>query len=374
MTVIWPRAIILLLAGLLLSAFPASLCRAETPQHAAQELRQRLDATLDEQQALLQGLANLGQELARLEREIQESQARLAELNAQEGEIQQQLPALQAQHQGLVGELVQARRRYGQGLKALYLQGPALNRALLSTATDFNDALVRSQSLAWLAQDLRRRLLALQAQTVRLEALEGQLAQRRQEITHLKQNIKERAIELESLRNSRKEVVADLEGRNQALALNLQNLREAQERLARTFALSPVAPGSTPGLSGAPTDAWSARGRSTSPVRGQVLGQASAERPGLIIQAPAQAPVRAPWAGVVVHAAPLAGYGLVLVLDHGSRVHTVLAHLGRLEANPGQRVEAGQVVGQVDASGRLYLEVRKAGRPENPMDWLRLDP
>ncbi len=373
MTARSPRTVILLLVGTL-AALLAGPGRAETPQHAAQELRQRLDATLDEQQALRQGLADLEQELARLEREIQEGQTRLVELNAQEAEIQQQLPALQAQHQTLSAELVLARRRYGQGLKALYLQGPALNRALLSTAADFNDALVRSQSLAWLAQDLRRRLNALQAQTARLEALEAQLSQRRQEIVHLKQNIKDRGIELENLRNSRLEVVADLDRRNQALALNLHSLQEAQERLARTFALAPVAPASARGGAGAPADAWSARGSSTSPVRGQVVGRAGGERPGLIIQAPPEAPVRAPWAGAVVHAAPLAGYGLVLVLDHGSRVHTVLAHLGRLEARPGQKVEAGQVVGQVDASGRLYLEVRKAARPENPMDWLRLDP
>ena len=373
MTAFLARTVILLLVGALVLP-PSAPVLAETPQHAAQELRQRLDATLDQQQALRHDLANLEQELARLEREILEGQARLAELNAQEAAIQQQLPALQSQHQSLADELVQARRRYGQGLKALYLQGPALNRALLSTATDFNDALVRSQSLAWLAQDLRRRLHVLQSQNARLEALEGQLARRGQEIAHLKQNIKNRGIELENLRNSRLEVMADLDRRHQALAQNLLTLQEAQERLARTFALDPTSPSLAPAGSGAPADAWSARGRSTAPVRGQVVGPASPERPGLIIQAPPQAPVRAPWAGAVVHAAPLAGYGLVLVLDHGSRVHTVLAHLGRLEASPGQQVEAGQVVGQVDASGRLYLEVRKAARPENPMDWLRLDP
>jgi septal ring factor EnvC (AmiA/AmiB activator) len=105
-----------------------------------------------------------------------------------------------------------------------------------------------------------------------------------------------------------------------------------------------------------------------------VVGRGDEQRPGLIIQAPPGAPVRAPWEGTVVHAAPLAGYGLVLVLDHGARVHTVLAHLGGLRAEAGQRVAAGQVVGQVDPGGRLYLEVRKAAKPENPMEWLRLDP
>ena len=167
--------------------------------------------------------------------------------------------------------------------------------------------------------------------------------------------------------------MADLERRNQALAANLQTLREAQERLARTFALAPSAPGAD-AFADNHGDALAARGRFTIPVRGQVLSRGDAQRPGLIIQAPPGAPVRAPWAGTVVHAAPLAGYGLVLVLDHGSRVHTVLAHLGQVEASPGQKVSAGQTVAQVDQSGRLYLEVRKAARPENPMDWLRLDP
>lgn len=372
MTSALPRAIVLLLAGLLLAAIPALSGRAETPQHAAQELRQRLDAALDEQQNLRAGLAAQEMELTRLEREIRASQERLVELNRQETEIQHQLPALQERQRSLTAELALARRRYGLGLKALYLQGPALNRALLSTATDFNDALVRSQSLAWLAQDLRRRLNALQAQAEVLEATEGQLAQRRQEIINLKLSMKEHTINLETLRISRMEIMDDLARRSQALAQNLQTLQEAQERLARTFALPPGAfAGREAGLGG---DALAARVRSTAPVRGQVVGRGEDERPGLIIQAPPGAPVRAPWEGTVVHAAPLSGYGLVLVLDHGARVHTVLAHLGRLRAEAGQKVAAGQVVGQVDDSGRLYLEVRKAAKPENPMEWLRLDP
>jgi septal ring factor EnvC (AmiA/AmiB activator) len=70
----------------------------------------------------------------------------------------------------------------------------------------------------------------------------------------------------------------------------------------------------------------------------------------------------------------LAGYGKVVVIDHGSRIHTVLAHLGTLSVEKGQSVRPGQVVGAVDHSGRLYLEVRRGTRPVDPLAWLRLAP
>ena len=75
-----------------------------------------------------------------------------------------------------------------------------------------------------------------------------------------------------------------------------------------------------------------------------------------------------------IDASVLPGYGRVVVVDHGMRVHTVLAHLGTLSVEPGQAVKAGQTLGAVDLNGRIYLEVRRETRPENPLHWLRLGP
>lgn len=86
------------------------------------------------------------------------------------------------------------------------------------------------------------------------------------------------------------------------------------------------------------------------------------------------AQVRAPWSGQVAFASNIGGWGKVVVLDHGDRVHTVLAHLGTLAVETGQPVSAGEVIGSVGPGGRLFLQVRKNAKPVDSADWLRLRP
>ncbi|MCI0572127.1 MAG: M23 family metallopeptidase [Myxococcaceae bacterium] len=98
---------------------------------------------------------------------------------------------------------------------------------------------------------------------------------------------------------------------------------------------------------------------------------------GVDIRAPKDSPVRAVAPGTVAHAGWLRGYGNVLILDHGSGYHTLMAHLDTFRCEVGQRVEAGQEVATVGDSGSLlgaylYFEVRRRGEAQDPAEWLRL--
>lgn len=360
----------LCLPCLALVLLTATLLRAETPRDAAQELRQRLTETLEQQAQFKASAQRLEDDLAGLAAEMEAGRARQIELAAQERDTAARLAEIDRQVGDLTPRLMADRRRYAAGLSALYLHGPAVGQALFASAADFHDALTRSQSLAWLVEDRRRQLAALRGQAARLAGLQSQLARRQTEIKTVRQELAEQVARQERLAASQLEMKQELAQRQAALAENLAVLQEAQTRLARTFALDlserPAGP-ATGGVLGA-------RGRLAAPVAGQVVGRGGSEGQGLVIQAAAGAPVRSPWAGTVVHAANLPGYGLVVVLDHGQRVHTVLAHLGGLAVSGGQAVAAGAVLGQVGEDGRLYLEVRREARPENPLDWLRLGP
>jgi septal ring factor EnvC (AmiA/AmiB activator) len=176
----------------------------------------------------------------------------------------------------------------------------------------------------------------------------------------------------------RKSLITELSAQGKRLDVSIAALTEAETRLARTFAL----PGGPPPEGKPPpkpapnprTNVVKARGSLSPPVEGRVVGRAGPGRRGVVLETRPGAPVRAPWAGTVVYAATLNGYGRVVVLDHGQRVHTVLAHLGMLSVEKGMQCEPGQVVGAVDGAGRLYLEVRRGTRPVNPLTWLRLKP
>jgi murein DD-endopeptidase MepM/ murein hydrolase activator NlpD len=74
---------------------------------------------------------------------------------------------------------------------------------------------------------------------------------------------------------------------------------------------------------------------------------------GMDIAAPTGTPVLAPAAGVVTFAAPdLYLTGGTVLLDHGQGVSSNFLHLSRIDVRVGERVESGQPIGAVGATGR----------------------
>ena len=96
---------------------------------------------------------------------------------------------------------------------------------------------------------------------------------------------------------------------------------------------------------------------------------------GIDIPAANGTPVRASASGEVRIAAYTGGYGLMVELDHGAAVRTRYAHLSRMLVQPGERIEAGQVIGLVGSTGRstgnhLHFEVRRGGLALDPIPFL----
>ncbi|MBO9788837.1 M23 family metallopeptidase [Xanthomonas phaseoli] len=82
-------------------------------------------------------------------------------------------------------------------------------------------------------------------------------------------------------------------------------------------------------------------------------GQPGAGHSGMDIAVPTGTPVKAPAAGVVTFAAPdLYLTGGTVLLDHGFGVSSNFLHLSRIDVKVGDRVEQGQVIGAVGATGR----------------------
>ncbi len=81
--------------------------------------------------------------------------------------------------------------------------------------------------------------------------------------------------------------------------------------------------------------------------------------------------VRAAAAGTVLQVSTRVGYGTTVVIDHGGRLATVYAHFASAAVRPGQQVQAGEVIGQMGATGfatgvHLHFEVRVNGQPVDP--------
>ncbi len=97
---------------------------------------------------------------------------------------------------------------------------------------------------------------------------------------------------------------------------------------------------------------------------------------GIDFRADFGAAARATAPGRVVSADYAGGYGNMVEVDHGHGVMTRYAHLAAFSVVPGQRVEAGSIVGRVGSTGRstgnhLHYETRIDGEPVDPQTFLR---
>jgi murein DD-endopeptidase MepM/ murein hydrolase activator NlpD len=88
------------------------------------------------------------------------------------------------------------------------------------------------------------------------------------------------------------------------------------------------------------------------------------------------APVHATADGIISTAENHAGYGRLVVVDHGFGITTWYAHLSAFTAVAGARVKRGEVIGYTGISGRstgphVHYEVRMNNAPVNPWRYMK---
>lgn len=92
---------------------------------------------------------------------------------------------------------------------------------------------------------------------------------------------------------------------------------------------------------------------------------------GVDYGAPTGTAVKSIGDGQVEFAGRQSGYGNVIFVDHGAGKSSVYAHLSRIDVRQGQRIEQGQRIGAVGATGmatgpHLHFEFRINGQFEDP--------
>lgn len=150
-----------------------------------------------------------------------------------------------------------------------------------------------------------------------------------------------------------------------ASAVRFARAADAEGRPVSVMALRPPqAEVAAPGVRGG--RATSGFGYRIHPILGGLRFHA-----GIDIARPAGTRIIAASAGTVVLAGWAAGYGLLVMIDHGRGLQTRYAHLSSLGVAPGQQVRRGDVLGSVGSTGRstgphLHYEVRLNGQAISP--------
>lgn len=115
------------------------------------------------------------------------------------------------------------------------------------------------------------------------------------------------------------------------------------------------------------------------PLKGQVSSRFGVRggrlHDGIDISAPRGTEVSAAARGKVVYSGRLSGYGNLIILKHASGFFTAYAHLSKSKVVKGGKVEQGQVIGLVGATGRAsgphcHFEIRQKTEARNPLFFL----
>ncbi|MET0229947.1 MAG: peptidoglycan DD-metalloendopeptidase family protein [Rhodanobacteraceae bacterium] len=113
------------------------------------------------------------------------------------------------------------------------------------------------------------------------------------------------------------------------------------------------------------------------PADGQVVGGYVAGDPmkqGIDIAGNSGAPVRAAADGTVVYSGNgLIGYGELVIVKHNASLLSAYGHNRKRLVQEGDRVKSGQTIAEMGSNGareELHFEIRKNGKPSNPLDFL----
>jgi septal ring factor EnvC (AmiA/AmiB activator) len=331
------------------------------------------DALESRRRALVGQLSGIERDYGRLAKRLKEleiqAQAQLRHLNDLERQCSELRAAVKAQYKTLTG---QARAAYAAG-----------RQDWLKLVLDQEDPRQLSRVLAYynyLSQARFSLLREMQKDLTTVSQLQQQASAEAAKLQSTREQVAKDRLELDKFRQSRREVLADLEHSLQDKDTQLRRLQEDEERLQDLVAaIRPLSDDSARDRSVSKGPFSALYGQLTYPTKGSLLEsfgspRASGRWDGVVIRAPEGAPVHAVAAGRVAYSDWLRGYGLLTIIDHGEGYMSLYAFNQSLYKNVGDSVNGGDIIATVGASGGraesgLYFGIREKGRPVNPMLW-----
>jgi septal ring factor EnvC (AmiA/AmiB activator) len=334
--------------------------RREGLQHELVQLK-------SQEKTLLGDVERLELEVRLRGEELREAQILLQKTNAE-------LDATVRRAKELEKSLAESRPVLAARARALYKLGELSYVRLLLSVDRPSDLFRGYRFVTTLARRDNERIAAFRADLLSLVTTRAELEKRTAEAMTLRETLEKTRRGLDGDRKRKTALLTQIVEQKETHTAYVRELEEAESKLQGLIA------GLDEGDVGVPVTAlkgslpWPAEGRVRIPFgrRKHPKFDVYTLQNGIEIDAPLDAPVMAVHEGVVVFADRFRGYGLMVVLDHGGKHHSLYAHLGEVRVTAGQKVAAGDVVGLVGGLEEpgLYFEMRFQGRPENPADWL----
>jgi septal ring factor EnvC (AmiA/AmiB activator) len=365
--------------------------RART-EALARRAADRIQALHREAEALATQEQSLLGDLRKLEVERQLRNEELAQVTARSATTESALASAQDQIARIEKEDLAARPELDARLVELYKLGQGRYLRMLLSVSDVRTLGQASRMVASIAALDRERVMSHQKRLDALQAARAALQKASRELADLREDAERARIAADRALSARNALIANIDAARDSNAQLAGELEAAQQKLQ--VSLKTMAAGGAPPVDAAlPLRPF--RGDLDWPATGTIrqgFSRATAGRPainGIDIAVAEGTPVKAIHAGTVAFADTFAGYGNLVIVDHGAQTFSLYGNLLELSVKKGDGVEAGTVVGSAGpfaaaaiptplstaspapASAGLYFELRIDDRPVDPLQWLR---
>ncbi len=273
---------------------------------------------------------------------------------------------------------------FGERIVAIYKYGNVANFNLLFSAVNAHEAMTNSYLLSKIARQDQQIIKELSQSAKKLQAARAELEYQKKTLQQQRTDLEEKKRALKAAEKQRESMLDSLSERKEAHTRAMRELQQAEKELQnkikqlleRKRQLAAARNRAALTYKGGKLQ-WPVKGEimSTFGMRVHPTFKTKTMHTGIDIDGREGDPVRAAESGEVLYAGWLRGYGQVIIIDHGSDLTTVYAHLSRIHVQEGLGVKVGQRIGSVGRTGvttgpHLHFEVRVNGEARDPMRYL----
>lgn len=363
---------------------PARALGVADRKRELEQLRKRLGDLRVRYAAARRRKADLEESVAavRLHLEIQVAERRVVEIRYVEAE--REAGRVTRERDAAAARVTRLRGDLGFRAAALYRMGRlGYIRALV--AAESGDSLLRGLQVMTHLARRDARLLAEYEEALRaLATREQEVEVRRDELKAVAAESRRKEADLAAARAEQERLLRRATHESETEEQAVASLEQKSERLAALLDLletrgRALPPGAASIRRFRGVLDWPARGDVAVPfgrIANPKFPKTFLRSSGWTIDTPVGTSVHAVFAGDVVYAQWLKGYGNLVVLDHGDGVFTLYGRLGTGTVQRGDRIGVGDRVGSLGEPPEeevpgLYFEIRDQRTSVDPREWLK---
>ncbi len=367
----------------ILAAFPFQHLNAANPKKQLSEIRkqliekkQRVKEARKKEKSILSRIEAINTTIKKKQQELRYYDKRISQTMLNIARLSREIDALKAKSR-------KSRQYLKRRLRMLYKEQYGGSVLLLLSARDYQDLIRKSRYLSLIAYHDGREMKTYGSKIRAINSKKRKMENLYRGLEANKAEALQRKRELQAERVKKDRLLAMIRSKRSTYEKTIRELEESSKRLREMIKRlgKKKIPASVSGKG-----FRSLRGHLAWPVNGRVLIPFGRYRDpkfnipvfknGIEIKArPGDRP-RAVSGGRVVYADWFKGYGLLLIINHGSGYHSLYGNLSEIFHRTGDIIRRGEAVGTVGKSRllnvpSLYFEIRYKGKPVNPLAWLK---